>query len=115
MSNPVIGLTTYNGENKYGHPIAALTHKYIEAVNDAGGVAVLIPSGLKAETLNSLLGRLDGVLLTGGGDIAIERFEGEPHPRVHGVDSDRDEVEFSLLITQQNPENHSWVFAAAAN
>lgn len=97
MSTPVIGLTTYNGENRYGHPIAALTQKYITAVNEAGGVSVLIPSGLNDEALRVLLGRLDGILLTGGGDIAIERFDGETHARVEGVDPDRDAVEISLL------------------
>jgi putative glutamine amidotransferase len=97
MSTPVIGLTTYNGENKHGYPISALMHKYIAAVADAGGVPVLIPSGLNGEPFQTLLGRLDGILLTGGGDIAIELFDGEPHPRVDGVDLDRDAVEFALL------------------
>ncbi len=97
MSTPVIGLTTYNGENKYRHPIAALTQKYIAAVNDAGGVSVLIPSGANTESLRALLGRLDGILLTGGGDIAIERFNGESHARVDGVDLDRDALEFFIL------------------
>ncbi len=40
MSTPVIGLTTYNSNNTYGHPIAALAHKYIPATDrsrwDAG-------------------------------------------------------------------------------
>ena len=97
MSTPVIGLTTYNGENKYGFPIAALMHKYIAALTEAGGAPVLIPSGLADEAVQSLIGRLDGILLTGGGDIAIERFDGESHPRVDGVDPDRDAVEFALL------------------
>jgi len=97
MSTPVIGLTTYNGENKNGHPIVALMHQYISAVSEAGGVPMLIPSGVTSEATKALFERLDGILLTGGGDITIERFDGEPHQSVHGVDPDRDTVEFALL------------------
>jgi putative glutamine amidotransferase len=97
MSTPVIGLTTYNGENRYGHPIAALMHQYIIAVSEAGGVPVLIPSGVTSEAINTLFERLDGILLTGGGDIAIERYGGVSHSSVHGVDPVRDTLEFALL------------------
>jgi len=97
MFTPIIGLTTYNGENKYGHPIVALMHQYIIAVGEAGGVPILIPSGVKSESIKSLFERLDGILLTGGGDISIDRFNGEPHHRVEGVDPDRDTVEFALV------------------
>jgi putative glutamine amidotransferase len=94
---PVIGLTTYNYENKDGFPIAALTRKYIFAVLEAGGVPVLIPSGLNAMTLDSLFGRLDGILLPGGVDISIERYGGEFHPGNDEADSDRDAIEIALL------------------
>ncbi len=97
MSSPIIGLTTYNNKNKYGFPFAALMHAYIFALSEAGGVPVMIPSGLTEDARQSLLGRLDGLLLTGGGDIAIGRFEGELHRRVDGVDPDRDAIEFGLL------------------
>jgi putative glutamine amidotransferase len=97
MSTPVIGLTTYNDKTKYGFPIAALQHKYITALPDAGSAPVMIPSGLTENARESLLGHLDGLLLTGGEDVAIERFNGEAHPRVEGVDLDRDSVELALL------------------
>jgi putative glutamine amidotransferase len=97
MALPVIGLTTNNNKNRYGFSIATLLHKYIAALSDAGGAPVLIPSGLSDEALQSLFTRLDGILFTGGGDIASDRFEGEFHPRVNGVDPDRDAVEFALL------------------
>jgi putative glutamine amidotransferase len=97
MSCPLIGLTTYNDKNQYGFPIAALMHKYIQAVSSAGGIPLLIPSGLTEETRRSLFERVDGLLFTGGGDIAIERFGGEVHPRLVSVDPARDTVEFPLL------------------
>jgi putative glutamine amidotransferase len=97
MSNPVIGVTTYNGENKYGHPIVALMQRYVSAVSEAGGVPVLIPSSITGEAVKALFDRLDGLLLTGGGDIATERFDGAPHTSVGGVDPARDILELALL------------------
>lgn len=97
MITPVIGLTTYNDENKRGHPIAALTYKYILAITDAGAAPVLIPSGVSNKMAESLIRRLDGILFTGGGDIAVERFNGEYHPCIEAVDTSRDAVEFDLL------------------
>ncbi len=97
MSTPLIGLTTYNDKNRYGFPIAVLMHSYIAALTEAGSAPVMIPSGLTEDARVSLLGCVDGILLTGGGDIATERFHGEFHPSVEGVDPDRDELEFSLL------------------
>jgi putative glutamine amidotransferase len=96
MSSPIIGLTTYRGENKYGHPTVVLMQQYISAVTEMGGVPVLIPSGISAEATQTLFKRLDGVLLTGGGDIAIERFKGQAHLSVEGIEADRDTLEFAL-------------------
>jgi putative glutamine amidotransferase len=97
MPVPLIGLTTYNDKNQYGFPVAALMHKYILAVSEAGGTPVLIPSGLKEDPRSTLLERLDGILFTGGGDIATETFGGEPHPLVAAVDPARDSLELALF------------------
>jgi len=96
MFKPVIGLTTYNAKNKYGYPMAALAHKYIHALSESGGIPVLIPSGLPEDECQSLLKRLDGVLLTGGGDIAIGQNH-EIQPKLEEVDPERDAVEFALI------------------
>jgi putative glutamine amidotransferase len=96
MSTPVIGLTAYNAKNKYGYPIAALAIKYISAISESGGIPVLIPSGLTEDGCQSLLRRLDGILLTGGGDIAAENNH-EIHPKLEEVDSERDALEFALI------------------
>ena len=97
MSTPIIGLTTYKGENKHGYPIAALMYQYINAVQEAGGIPMLIPSWMAETAVKLLVERLDGILLTGGGDIAIECFDGEPHGRVDGVEPDRDTLELALV------------------
>jgi putative glutamine amidotransferase len=97
MSIPIIGLTTYNEKNKYDHPISVLMHQYIDALTEAGGVPVLIPSGLSEDSCQSLLKRLDGIIFTGGGDISVDCCDGEINPRVKGADAERDALEFKLL------------------
>jgi len=97
MTLPVIGLTAYRGLNGKDSPIVALMESYLFAVTEAGGVPVLVPPGLSDAASRELYTRLDGILLTGGGDIAPERFGGQPHPKIGDVDPERDAVEFSLL------------------
>ncbi len=97
MPRPLIGLTAYNGETKEDLPAAILLRVYISAVIQAGGAPVLVPPELPEEAWQSLYARLDGLLFTGGGDIALDRFDGDPHPRVYGVDEQRDALEFGLL------------------
>jgi putative glutamine amidotransferase len=97
MRIPLIGLTTYNQANKYGFPIAALMHKYITAVTEAGGAPMLIPSGVDGAALVVLLNRVDGLLFTGGGDLDPARYKSAPHPSLDDVDPARDAVELALV------------------
>ncbi|MGD8403314.1 MAG: gamma-glutamyl-gamma-aminobutyrate hydrolase family protein [Anaerolineales bacterium] len=94
---PVIGITTFEGKNPDGLPTITLLHAYVYAILEAGGVPVLIPSMLAKGGWNVLYERLDGVVFSGGGDIAPEYFNGEENPRIDGVDPLRDTVELSLL------------------
>jgi putative glutamine amidotransferase len=97
MTYPLIGVTTYQGKNDNDLPIIALLRSYSDALVEAGGIPVLIPSSLNEKSYLSLCGRLDGILFTGGGDIAVDRFSSEAHLYVSDVDSERDSIEFSLL------------------
>jgi putative glutamine amidotransferase len=96
MPRPLIGITTRNGRDADGHPTLILQHSYINAVTGAGGMPVPVPSNLSEELLEEMQKRLDGVLLSGGGDISLDHFEGAPHPRIDGVDALRDFSELSL-------------------
>ena len=94
---PVIGITTYHDKDTIGLPIVMVYQAYAQAVMQAGGVPVLIPSILAEGGWAALYERLDGILLAGGGDIALERFKGEAHPRIDGVDPLRDSIELDLF------------------
>jgi putative glutamine amidotransferase len=104
MAYPIIGVTTYQGKNDEVLPIVALLRAYVDALVQAGGTPVLIPSSLTDGTRWALYGRLDGILFTGGGDIALDRFSGLPHPRVANVDAERDSIELALLDALMSDE-----------
>ena len=93
----VIGITTYQEKNEHDLPYVMIFQAYIRAVMQAGGVPVLIPSMLAEGGWDALYERLDGILLAGGGDIALEHSKGDDHPRIDGVDPLRDSVELNLF------------------
>ena len=63
----------------------------------AGGTPVLIPSLIADDGWDALYARLDGILLSGGGDIGLDHFRGDPHPRIDDMDPARDSVELKLI------------------
>ena len=90
MTAPMIGITPYRHTHKEGFPLISAVEAYAQAISQAGGLPVLIPLGLSVNQLQDLLPRLEGILLSGGGDIDPKRFEGIAHPKVDLVDPDRD-------------------------
>ena len=95
---PLIGITAQNREvnTSYGNePANPVVLTYSNAVLEAGGIPVLLPI-LNAEAVPGLLQRLDGVVLTGGGDVDPSRYGLSEHPTVYGVDRARDSFELAL-------------------
>lgn len=88
---PVIGITTYS-RNEAGE--FYLPGAYIDAVQQAGGIPILLPPNQSAPA--QLLGILDGLIFSGGGDLDPRRYGGEHHPSIYLVDPDRDEFELAL-------------------
>jgi putative glutamine amidotransferase len=69
---------------------------YLNAIQQAGGVPVLVPPQLGSAALSEILSRVQGVLLTGGGDVDPARFGEAPHPTTSEVSPARDAVEIEL-------------------
>jgi putative glutamine amidotransferase len=70
---------------------------YTQGVQAGGGAPLLIPLGLDETALRTIFDRLDGVLLTGGGDIDPAFYNEAPTEYVKSVDRERDEVEMALV------------------
>lgn len=94
MSKPIIGLTCHTLPGSLAR--SAVVQLYVDVVSAAGGAPVLLPIGLDRESLRSLYGLLDGLLLPGGDDVAPERYRHERHPMLGAVDENRDDLELTL-------------------
>ncbi|MDP2623098.1 MAG: gamma-glutamyl-gamma-aminobutyrate hydrolase family protein [Actinomycetota bacterium] len=99
MSRPLIGITAglrriraSTGEHEPAH---TLWPTYTGMVREAGGIPVLVTPGLPDEA-PEVLDRLDGLLLSGGGDIDPGLYDGIVRPRVYGIDRTRDLFEIAM-------------------
>jgi len=76
---------------------AYVNSAYLHAVQQAGGVPVVLPPQLSASSLARLSRELDGLLLTGGGDIDPVHFGEAPHPTLYEVAPARDALETAAI------------------
>jgi putative glutamine amidotransferase len=101
-SKPVIGLTSYRQRAQTGVwdvQASFLPAVYIDAVTKAGGIAVLLPpqDPVDADIATQVVDGLDGLIVTGGGDVAPERYGAERHEKTDPLNAMRDAWEDALL------------------
>ncbi len=77
---PLIGITARHAPTIAGLPAVQILRAYVSAIVEAGGTPILIPPDLPEDGWSSLLNKLDGILFSGGSDIGLQYFDGEPHP-----------------------------------
>ena len=76
---------------------AYVNSAYLHAVQQAGGVPVALPPQLSSASMRQLAGDLQGLLLTGGGDMDPALFGETPHVTLYDVAPSRDTLETSVL------------------
>ncbi len=98
---PVIGIATALERAQYtvwDTPCALVQVLYIEAVQRAGGMVVMLPPDpALVEDPDEALDRVDALILTGGADIEPSRYGQERHPETSGWVPPRDEFELALV------------------
>lgn len=97
----MVGLTTYRQQASSGVwnvQASFLPAVYLEGVTRSGGVAVLLPPQPVDDAIaDSVVSRLDGLILTGGRDVNPAAYGHDPHPATDEPGHERDAWEFALL------------------
>jgi len=96
VAHPLIGVTASITVGKDPER-AYINSAYLSAVHEAGGIPVPLPPQLDDRSLSELVDRLDGLLLTGGGDLDPAVFGEPPHPTLSDVAPTRDSLEIALV------------------
>jgi putative glutamine amidotransferase len=94
---PLIGISAYFEQARWriwDIDAVVLPRSYADRVAAAGGIPVLLPP---VPGIEGAVGALDGLLLSGGGDIDPARYGAEPDPETGTVHPGRDSAEFALL------------------
>lgn len=90
---PILGITTYAPRENLAR--FHLPVEYVHSVRRAGALPWLIAPG--ESRLDELLERLDGLVLSGGGDLDPAHYDGDgAHPMLYGIHRERDAMELEL-------------------
>ena len=98
---PVIGLASHPAQAHYGEtalPAQGVADAYVGAVWAAGGQPTILPATVPPGAAAGFLDALDGVILTGGGDVDPARYGQPRHELTTGIMAERDELEIELTV-----------------
>jgi putative glutamine amidotransferase len=101
MPRPVIGICTALERARWSvwdQQAVLLPRSYVDAVQSAGALAVMIPPDPRlVEEPGEALELLDGLMLAGGADIDPATYGAEAHPETTGTVPERDACEIAIL------------------
>jgi len=88
----LIGLSVNHKEGT-----SRIADAYVNAVLKAGGTPILIPLMTAESTLEEIVSQIDGLILSGGGDIDASLYGEERHPSVESYDLECDRYDIALV------------------
>lgn len=101
MTRPLIGITTDREPATWGRwdgvEATLLPAAYADAIRGGGGTPMLIPPLGIADQAAVIVGRLDGLIISGGPDVNPSRYSQQPGPETAGWRDERDVSEMALL------------------
>ena len=108
MPCPIIGITGRVEEiaRAPDWPFVALAQAYTQAVALGGGAPLVIPPYMEETKLRAVFERIDGLLLSGGGDVAPALYDEPDGGLLWRVDAQRDWMELTLArwaLTEGTP------------
>ena len=96
-TRPLIGISAYGEQARWGLwdlPASLIPQNYVDQVAAAGGAPVLLPPVAGVE---AAVGRLDGLIISGGPDLEPARYGEQPGPLTTVVRPPRDAAEIALF------------------
>jgi putative glutamine amidotransferase len=96
---PLVLIPGRHSEQAAGHRTAVITsgRLYADAIERAGGIAVVLPPTLDVEVVHDAVRRIDGVVFLGGGDVCPRTYDEQESARLYGVDESLDQFELLVL------------------
>lgn len=94
---PIIGIT-----GNFDNGNMSLAPGYYTSILKAGGIPFVIPPYDEDDVLANLLDKVDGLLLSGGGDINPLYLQEEPIKELHSINPHRDHQELMLVRLAAN-------------
>ncbi len=94
MKKPLIGITSCHDHETRANRLALA---YIRALEEAGGLPVIIPTLKEEELIKGIIDTFDGLLLSGGGDPDPFLWGEEPVPEQGEIEPWRDQLEILLV------------------
>src|SRR5699024_8371470 len=91
---PIIGITTSMGIEEDNYFISS---DNIQAIVKSGGMPIMLPYLSDYVQINQLATKIDGLYLTGGGDIDPIWFGEQPHQQLGDIVPARDYFEIVLI------------------
>jgi putative glutamine amidotransferase len=99
-ARPAIGICTNLVRAQWGvwdQQAALLPYHYVEAIQRAGGLALMVPPDPRLEEdPDQVLDLIDGLILAGGNDIDPHFYGADPHPETNNTVPMRDRTELAL-------------------
>ncbi len=98
---PLIGITSdfHKSEDTFRGPAYFIGVNYIRAVEEAGGIPLVLPYSSGRKAFKELVGRIDGILITGGCFDINPAFYGErPVDKIGELNEER--TRFEIAVTK---------------
>lgn len=94
---PIIGIAANIDANRLGMAINSLPLAYPAAIERAGGLPLILPYSADQSLLNSMMERMDGLLLPGGIDLDPGCYHEKPAAGLEAVNHDLDIFQLHLF------------------
>ena len=108
---PRIAITVDQEQHPVRGPMYYIRRSYVAAILRAGGLPILVPACLDglddrgiAALAAEILANVEGIVVTGGGDLPPSAYGCKPHPKLGSVIEERSRLELELCRQAVNAD-----------